>query len=38
MKWDYNDCEVLVNEGGEWRPAAPSEIIAALYQMERSND
>jgi len=33
--WDYNDRNLLVKDGGEWRPAVPSEIISTMIQSER---
>ena len=34
-EWDYNDRNLLVKDGGEWRAAVPSEIISAMIQSEK---
>ena len=34
-KWDYNDRNLLVKDGGEWRATQPSEIISTMIQSER---
>jgi hypothetical protein len=33
--WDYNDRNLLVKDGGEWRTAVPSEIIGTMINSEK---
>ena len=33
--WDYNDRNLLVKDGGEWRTAVPSEIISTMINSEK---
>lgn len=33
--WDYNDRNLLVKDGGEWRAAVPSEIIGTMINSEK---
>jgi hypothetical protein len=33
--WDYNDRNLLVKDGGEWRTAVPSEIIVTMINSEK---
>ena len=33
--WDYNDRNILVKNGNEWRSAVPSEIIGTMIDSEK---
>ena len=37
-EWDYNDREILCQVDGEWRVAAPSEIISVLFDCEKGRE
>jgi len=37
-EWDYNNREILRRENSEWRVATPSEIIAVLFECEKSRE